>query len=136
MRFHHMVEEYTLGRINADMLYKHIKQYFSELFDEFKFRELEYLKIYPFLSEFQDEELYREDILKDKIEEINNILNGKKSFSYDLWMNLKKCELNYFYEILAQYKEIGKISFEDSELLQTKLSNITLNKKTVEDICW
>ncbi len=136
MEFKDLLQEYTLNMINADMLYKRIKQYFDELFNEFKFRELAYLKIYPFISELQDEDLYRESILKEKVKKINNILNGWESFSYDLWMKLEKREMNQINKIWSEYKEKRFIPFDEVELLQRELSKVMLNTKTVEDLCW
>lgn len=133
MKFKELLDEYICGRINANMLYDHMKQHFEELLGGYRFRKLEYLKIYPFISELQDPDLYREHILKDKIKQINNIMNGQESFSYDLWMNLEKCEMSQIYKIWNEYKEKGFISFDEIELLQKELSNI--HTKAIEDLC-
>ena len=136
MKFGNLLDGYMHERINENMLYNHMKQHFEELFNEYRFRELKYLKIYPFISELQDEDLYRESILKEKIKKINNILNGWESFSYDLWMKLEKREMNQIYKIWGEYKEKRFIPFDKVELLQRELSKVMLNTKTIEDLCW
>ena len=136
MNFENLLDGYMHERINENMLYDYMKQHFEELFNEYRFRELKYLKIYPFISELQDEDLYRESILKEKIKKINNILNGWESFSYDLWMKLEKREINQIYKIWGEYKEKRFIPFDEVELLQRELSKVMLNTKTIEDLCW
>lgn len=135
MKFNHLLEDYVLSKIDVDVLHHKIKEYFTEIFNEQKFRELEYLKIYPFISELQDEDIYKDKILKEKIKQIDNILNREENFIYDLWMNLEKCDINLIYEIWDEYKERGRIVYKDFKLLQDKLSHIKSNIRTVEDIC-
>ena len=67
MKFDFLIEEYLLNKVDAETLKNSIKQYFKKLLNEYKFREIEYLKFYPFISELQDDELYREDVLRGKI---------------------------------------------------------------------
>ena len=124
------------GRIDADMLYDSVTVYFKKLFKENRFRELKYLRIYPFLSALLNKDLYeKETILKEEIRRINNILRGKENYSYDFWMTLSPYEMNQFHKIWSEYCEKGIISLKDSEWLQEERSNLMLHTKTVEDIC-
>jgi len=88
MKFNELLEEYMHGRIDAKKLYNCVRKEFMVLFENYKFRELEYLKKYPFLYELQDEDLYCEAILNDRGREIYNVLNGKQAFIYDMWIKL------------------------------------------------
>lgn len=112
----------------------HIRQYFTGLLSGYRFRELEYLKIYPFISELQDEALYKGHILREKIDEINNILNGEKKFSYNLWMSLGNCDISRICSIWDEYKENGTITFKQLKLLEEELLSIQINIKTVQDL--
>jgi len=88
MKFNELLEEYMHGQIDANKLYNCVRKEFMVLFENYKFRELEYLKKYPFLYELQDEDLYCEAILNDRVREIYNVLNGKQAFIYDMWIKL------------------------------------------------
>ena len=136
MNFIDLLDEYVLGKVDKEGLCKHIKQMFNQLFDEYKFMELEYLKIYPFLSHLQDEDLYETDILQREIEEIKGILSGQKLFLYDMWINLNKRDIGQIEQIWSNYKEKGMISFEELEFLQNIKLHIMLNTRTIEAICW
>lgn len=133
MKFDFLIEEYLLDIIDAETLKNSIKQYFKNLLNEYKFREIEYLKFYPFISELQDDELYREDVLREKINEIKDILYGQKVFIYDVWMNLSKSNISLIDKVWGEYKEKGCVSFTDNEILQEELNNISI--KTIEDVC-
>lgn len=133
MKFDFLIEEYLLNKIDAETLKNSIKQYFKNLLNEYKFREIEYLKFYPFISELQDDELYREDVLREKINEIKDILYGQKVFIYDVWMNLSKSNISLIDKVWGEYKEKGCVSFTDNEILQEELNNISI--KTIEDVC-
>lgn len=63
------------------------------------------LKIYPFISELQDEDIYNENLIQE-IREMVCILNGEKSFFFDLWMSLERLEISRYYKILNRYKKI------------------------------
>ena len=51
MKFDFLIEEYLLNKVDAETLKNSIKQYFKKLLNEYKFREIEYLKFYPFISD-------------------------------------------------------------------------------------
>ena len=133
MEFDNILKKYMYGKISTELLYNQMRHLFNELLSKHEFCKLEYLKIYPFISELQDEDLYKNHILREKINTILAILEGQHSFSYDLWMNLKKGELSYINDIWELYKTNGSISFEKSEMMRKKLKNINVN--TIEDIC-
>ena len=133
MKFDFLIEEYLLNKVDAETLKNSIKQYFKKLLNEYKFREIEYLKFYPFISELQDDELYREDVLRGKISEIKNILYGQKAFIYDVWMNLSKSNISPIDRVWSEFKEKGCVSFTNNEILQEELNNISI--KTIEDLC-
>lgn len=136
MKFNDILEAYMEDNIDESILYNNIRQCFRELLDEYKFRKLEYLKIYPFISELQDEDLYESCTLKNKIKDIKDILGGKKTFSYDLWMRLEECDMSNIRGVWDEYIEKGKILFEEHELLEKKKSETVTNIRTVQDICW
>ena len=133
MKFDFLIEEYLLNKVDAETLKNSIKQYFKKLLNEYKFREIEYLKFYPFISELQDDELYREDVLRGKISEIKDILYGQKAFIYDVWMNLSKSNISPIDRVWSKFKEKGCVSFTNNEILQEELNNISI--KTIEDLC-
>ena len=133
MKFDFLIEEYLLNKVDAETLKNSIKQYFKKLLNEYKFREIEYLKFYPFISELQDDELYREDVIKKKISEIKDILYGQKAFIYDVWMNLSKSNISPIDRVWSEFKEKGCVSFTNNEILQEELNNISI--KTIEDLC-
>lgn len=133
MKFDFLIEEYLLNKVDAETLKNSIKQYFKKLLNEYKFREIEYLKFYPFISELQDDELYREDVLRGKITEIKDILYGQKAFIYDVWMNLSKSNISPIDRVWSEFKEKGCVSFTNNEILQEELNNISI--KTIEDLC-
>ncbi len=133
MKFDFLIEEYLLNKVDAETLKNSIKQYFKKLLNEYKFREIEYLKFYPFISELQDDELYREDVLRGKISEIKDILYGQKAFIYDVWMNLSKSNISPIDRVWSEFKEKGCVSFTNNEILQEELNNISI--KTIEDLC-
>ena len=133
MKFDFLIEEYLLNKVDAETLKNSIKQYFKKLLNEYKFREIEYLKFYPFISELQDDELYREDVLRGKISEIKDILYGQKAFIYDVWMNLSKSNSSPIDRVWSEFKEKGCVSFTNNEILQEELNNISI--KTIEDLC-
>ncbi len=133
MKFDFLIEEYLLNKVDAETLKNSIKQYFKKLLNEYKFREIEYLKFYPFISELQDDELYREDVLRGKISEIKDILYGQKAFIYDVWMNLSKSNISPIDRVWSEFKETGCVSFTNNEILQEELNNISI--KTIEDVC-
>ena len=133
MKFDFLIEEYLLNKVDAETLKNSIKQYFKKLLNEYKFREIEYLKFYPFISELQDDEVYREDVLRGKISEIKDILYGKKAFIYDVWMNLSKSNISPIDRVWSEFKEKGCVSFTNNEILQEELNNISI--KTIEDLC-
>ena len=118
MKFDFLIEEYLLNKVDAETLKNSIKQYFKKLLNEYKFREIEYLKFYPFISELQDDELYREDVLRGKISEIKDILYGQKAFIYDVWMNLSKSNISPIDRVWSEFKEKGCVSFTNNEILQ------------------
>lgn len=134
MRFNELLEYYMIGKIDVNCLYSEIRKEFDELLNDSKFRELDYLKVYPFMSELQDEDLYKDHILDKKIIEIDNILSGQKNFSFSVWMYLDKVEMELFNKIWNDYKDKNVISFEDYELLQKELLNEETNIKTIEDM--
>ena len=84
MKFDFLIEEYLLNKVDAETLKNSIKQYFKKLLNEYKFREIEYLKFYPFMSELQDDELYREDVLRGRISEIKDIMDIEKFKALDV----------------------------------------------------
>lgn len=131
-----LLDKYLIGKIDERELYSDIRQKFSEFISKYKFRELEYLRIYPFLSELQDEDLYEKVRLKEKIKEIKGILGGQESFSYDLWMNLMPNDMKVVNNIWSNYKIQGRISLEEVELLQNMKRDIMRDAKTVEGVCW
>lgn len=133
MKFDFLIEEYLLNKVDAETLKNSIKQYFKKLLNEYNFREIEYLKFYPFISELQDDELYREDVLRGKISEIKDILYGQKAFIYDVWMNLSKSNISPIDRVWSEFKEKGCVSFTNNEILQEELNNISI--KTIEDLC-
>ena len=133
MKFDFLIEEYLLNKVDAETLKNSIKQYFKKLLNEYKFREIEYLKFYPFISELQDDEIYREDVLRGKISEIKDILYGQKAFIYDVWMNLSKSNISPIDRVWSEFKEKGCVSFTNNEILQEELNNISI--KTIEDLC-
>ncbi len=133
MKFDFLIEEYLLNKVDAETLKNSIKQYFKKLLNEYKFREIEYLKFYPFISELQDDELYREDVLRGKISEIKDILYGQKAFIYDVWMILSKSNISPIDRVWSEFKEKGCVSFTNNEILQEELNNISI--KTIEDLC-
>ena len=133
MKFDFLIEEYLLNKVDAETLKNSIKQYFKKLLNEYMFREIEYLKFYPFISELQDDELYREDVLRGKISEIKDILYGQKAFIYDVWMNLSKSNISPIDRVWSEFKEKGCVSFTNNEILQEELNNISI--KTIEDLC-
>ena len=133
MKFDFLFFLYLLNKVDAETLKNSIKQYFKKLLNEYKFREIEYLKFYPFISELQDDELYREDVLRGKISEIKDILYGQKAFIYDVWMNLSKSNISPIDRVWSEFKEKGCVSFTNNEILQEELNNISI--KTIEDLC-
>ena len=135
-KFSDMLEEFVLGKIDANTLHKQMKKLFRTYLKERRFKRLQYLKIYPFMSALQDEDLYQEHVLKKEINQIIDILDGKKPFIYHLWMKLEEREMSQIYKIWDGYKKNGFIAFEESELLQNELRNIAFNTKTIEDICF
>lgn len=135
MRFNDLLEAYIQKKIDEKSLYNDVRQIFCEYLDEHRFRELEYLKIYPFISWLQDEDIYQESILMDEINNIEDILNGKKAFSYGLWMCLENCDIGIVHSVFNEYKENGKISIEEQSLLELKLLKSSSNIKTIWDVC-
>ena len=89
--------------------------------------------MYPFISELQDEDLYKDSILKEEINTMLSVLEGRCNYSYDLWMNVPKQELTKNERIWKFYKKNKKITFEQIELLEKELENITL--LTIEEVC-
>ena len=135
LKFVDILGEYILGRIDANMLHEQMKMLFSEYINDNLFRKLQYLKIYPFISALQDEDIYQEHLLKKEITQIIEILEGKKAFIYAFWMNLEGREMSQISRIWDRYKKNGTILFEQSELLEKELFNLVSNTETIEDIC-
>lgn len=133
MEFKDILEKYMHGVINPEILYKHIHYLFHELIIKYEFRKISYLKFYPFISELQDEDLYKESILKEKITTILSVLEGRCNYSYDLWMKIPKQELTLFYSIWEFYKMNSKITFKQLISLKKELENIGAD--TIEEIC-
>ena len=135
LKFTDALEEYISGRIDDNTLYDQMTKLFYEFLKEERFRKLEYLKIYPFISALQDEDIYQEQLLKKEIAQIIDILDGKKSFSYGLWMKLEERDIGQIHKIWDGYKMNGAIDFEEADFLQKELQNLVFHTKTIEDLC-
>lgn len=135
MDFKEMLEEFQMGKIEEEVFYHDIKKMFEECLEAFEFRKIGWLKIYPFISGLQDEDLYNEHLLEEEIREIINILNGKKNFSYDLLMNLESREMSRYYKIWQDYKKARVITFEEHESIEKELQAISIATKSIEDMC-
>lgn len=134
MNFKEMLEEFLTGKIEEKRFYQDIKKTFEEFLNTNAFRKLELLKIYPFISELQDEDIYNENLIQE-IREIICILNGEKSFYFDLWMSLDRLDISRYYKILNRYKEKKVISFDEHESMEKELQAISSNTKSIEDMC-
>lgn len=134
MNFKEMLEEFLTGKIEEKRFYQDIKKAFEEFLNTNAFRKLELLKIYPFISELQDEDIYNENLIQE-IREIICILNGEKSFYFDLWMSLDRLDISRYYKILNRYKEKKVISFDEHESMEKELQAISSNTKSIEDMC-
>ena len=133
MEFKNMLEKYMCDDINAESLYNYVRNLFSELIRKYDFRKLSYLKMYPFISGLQDEDLYKDPILKEEINTILSVLEGRCDYSYDLWMNVPNQELTNIKRIWKFYKKNKKITLEQIELLEKELENI--NPNTIGEVC-
>ncbi|MCI8876363.1 MAG: hypothetical protein HFI77_10095 [Lachnospiraceae bacterium] len=134
MNLKEMLEEFLMGKIEKKRFYQDIKKVFEECLNTNAFRRLELLKIYPFISELQDEDIYNENLIQE-IREMVCILNGEKSFFFDLWMSLERLEISRYYRILNRYKKNKVISFDEHESIEKELQVISGNTKSIEDIC-
>lgn len=135
MNFEDIISLYMEEKININIFHKLIKEKFNRLLIKDKFKELNYLKIYPFISELQDEDLYVEEILKRKISVIQDILGGIKNYSYDMWIGLETEGVEDYYRMWSKYKKGEGISSRDLEKINNAIENITLKCNTVSDIC-
>ena len=134
MNFKEMLEEFLTGKIEEKRFYQDIKKAFEECLNTNAFRKLELLKIYPFISELQDEDIYNENLIQE-IREMICILNGEKSFFFDFWMSLERLEISRYYKILNCYKEKKVISFDEHESIEKELQEIYSNTNSIEDMC-
>jgi len=135
MDFKEMLEEFLIGKIEEKVFYQNMKNIFEEFLETFEFRKLELLKLYPFISELQDEDLYNGHMLEEEISEIINILDGQKNFSYDLWMNLESHEMRRYHKIWKDYKKTNIISFEEHVSIEKELQAISIDTKSIDDMC-
>lgn len=133
MEFRNMLEKYMCSDINAELLYNYINRLFKDLLIGYEFRKIKYLKLYPFISELQDEDLYEDKILKETIDTILSVLEGRCNYSYDLWMSIPKQELANINRIWEFYKDNKKITFNQLMMLEKELENININ--TIEEVC-
>lgn len=135
MNFEGIIALYMQGEIDINTLYSLIKQKFKEILTEDKFKELEYLRIYPFISKLQDEDLYIEEILKKEIPSIQDILGGMKNYSYNMWMKIESVDIEDYYRIWSKYRKGKGILLADLEKVNQEVENVTLKCKTIADVC-
>lgn len=133
MEFRNMLEKYMRGDINAELLYNYVNRLYNDLIIGYEFRKIKNLKLYPFISELQDEDLYKDKILKEKIDTILSVLDGRCNYSYDLWMSIPKQDLANINGIWEFYKDNKKITFNQLMMLEKELENINTN--TIEEVC-
>ncbi len=93
MKFDDLIQQYNEKGIDKEAWYDSLQIYYHELLDGYKFRQVEYLKIYPLILELQDIDICEESTLQDRINFIINILNGVYDYSYELYMNLEKRDI-------------------------------------------
>lgn len=135
MNFKKLLADYINKQINEKELYNLLNTYYYELLSEYKFRELEYLKLYPFISQLLDEDLYQESTLKDEIKRINEILDGVRDYSHVLYMKLEeKDSIRDLCTIWNDYKINKKISLYDMEKIEKRLLEDETSFKRISDI--
>ncbi|MCI8508764.1 MAG: hypothetical protein HFJ06_09415 [Lachnospiraceae bacterium] len=74
MKFYDLIQQYDEKGIDKEAWYDSLQIYYHELLDGYKFRQVEYLKIYPLILELQDIDICEKSILQDMIDSIINIL--------------------------------------------------------------
>lgn len=134
MKFDNLIQEYNEREINKKEWYDSLQTYYYELLDGYKFREVKYLKIYPFISEIQNIDIYEDGVLFNKIKFIRNILAGIHDYSYELYMNLEERNIEDLYYIWNNYKSKGKILEKDLEMIEKISLSIKSNIINVSDI--
>lgn len=132
IKFEKIISQYSDEIIDKNNLYNKLSKYFMVLLENNMFFDLDFLKIYPFISELQDEDIYEDDILKIKLNEIKDIISGKKDFSYGIWMQLMKENVEDIFLIWDMYKENNFILYEKLLYIEKKLKDIKV--KTIGDI--
>ena len=124
MKFEKLINQYSNKIIDSKKMYEEIRNYFTLLLKNNKFNELDYLKIYPFISELQDEDLFENNILDSKISEISDIISGEKAFIYGLWIKLVFKDMDDILNIWDMYKRNKFISFEKLLYVEKKLIDV------------
>lgn len=134
MKFYDLIQQYDEKGIDKEAWYDSLQIYYHELLDGYKFRQVEYLKIYPLILELQDIDICEKSILQDRINFIINILRGVYDYSYEVYMELEKRNIEDLCYIWNNYKLGGKISEKNAEMVGMFSENLNLNIVNISDI--
>lgn len=134
MEFNRLLQIYITGKMNIDEFKAVLDNYYSELLDGFKFREIEYLKIYPLICELQD--AYEDDTqsLSERIEYVDSILNGQCNYSAQLYINLgESADIEVLCGIWNQYKSNGYVTKESLDYMEDTLSSFNVDFRRIDN---
>ncbi len=134
MKFYNLIQEYNEKKIKKKEWYDSLQTYYYELLGGYKFREVKYLKIYPFILEIQDVDIDEEGVLLNRIKFIKDILDGIHDYSYELYMNLEERDIENLCSIWNHYKSKGKILERDLEMIESISCGVKSDITNISDI--
>lgn len=128
MSFEEIMLDFQNKKISENEFSLQIQKYFEYLLSNNYFQQEKYLKLYPFLSELQDEDIYQERMLEDTLENIQRVLSGEKDYCCDLWITVQSQNIESFCAFWGEYKSGNYDVFEKIEEFrdgQTNSENIS-----------
>lgn len=133
MDFQELINQYLCGNIDMHKFYILLKKLYNSLLTRKKFLEVQYLKIYPFFNDIQD--TLDEDNLERVVRKIKKIMEGEADYVYNVWLGLRKDDMDDIDKIWMQYKKDKKISLEGKKYLENKLQCGKFPVINIVDIC-
>ena len=133
MDFQELINQYLCGNIDMHKFYILLKKLYNSLLTRKKFLEVQYLKIYPFFNDIQD--TLDEDNLERVVRKIKKIMEGEEDYVYNVWLGLRKDDMDDIDKIWMQYKKDKKISLEGKKYIENRLQCGEFPVINIVDIC-